>query len=254
MNRRVVIQSLMAGLAIILAARFWAPIASPPLFDGVVLQEPYRYLEPGQNQAGSPGSGTATVKVDGPSSPGFAVATTESPPQGQLIAPPGAFVVPTGATSITASIQPIPPTGKPATGTLAGNVYRFSVVDQSGSGLAVNAATQPTLVLRAPQGISDATVELLGETGWQPVTTLPAGQPGIFVSNVSTVGDYALVAATSATILGLDPTLIAVGLTGLGALILLVALAMWRRRERRPAPAGRRKQQEQNRSRRRHGG
>jgi hypothetical protein len=247
----------MAGIAMICLWQVAAPFRSPPLYDGVVVQDPYRYLAPGPNQPGSPGSGASTTAIQGDTSPRFAVATSESPPQAQLIAPPGAFVVPAGATSLSATIQPIAAGGTPSSATIAGNVYRFVVVDQSGSALAINPATPVTLVLRAPQGITDSTIERLVGGTWQPSQTLPAGQPGIFVSNVAAIGDYALIAAAPSSVFGLDPTLLAVGSIGVIAGLIVIAAILLRGRAARPAiapPLPRKGKPTRQRSRRRHDG
>ncbi len=98
MNRRAAVVSLGAGLGLIALAQLAAPFGSPPLYDGVVVQEPYRYLSPGPGQLGSPTSYRSTLPVTGIASPVFVAATTESPPQAQLIAESGAFVLPPGAT------------------------------------------------------------------------------------------------------------------------------------------------------------
>jgi hypothetical protein len=243
MRHRAAILSLLAGLAVIAVARLAAPLASPPLYDGVVVQDPYRYLVPGSNQAGSPTSATLATRVEGTTSPQFAVATTESPPQAQLISAPGAFVLPAGVASVTASIEAVPATAPPTSGQIAGNVYRFSVADESGAPLAVGqaAGTQPTLVLRAPDGVSTATIARLDGAAWQELPTEAAGQPGMFVTTVTALGDFAVIAGPAPGLLGLDPgILVAVGVgvgVGVAALLAVVALAVLVSRRQRQAPA-----------------
>jgi hypothetical protein len=253
MRHRSAILSLLAGLAVIAVARLAAPLASPPLYDGVVVQDPYRYLVPGPNQAGSPTSATLATPVEGSTSPQFAVATTESPPQAQLISAPGAFVLSAGVASVTASIEAVPAAAAPTSGQIAGNVYRFSVADESGAPLAVGpaAGTQPTLVLRAPDGVSTAIIARLDGGGWQELPTQPAGQPGIFVTTVTALGDFAVIAGPAPGLLGLDPgILVGVGVAGLVAVVALAVLVSRRQRQvpaaptpsppRRPRPSKRR--------------
>src|SRR5207248_2847048 len=83
--------ALGAGLVLIAVARISEGPSPAPLFDGVVNQEPYRFVSPAPNQPGSPTSFHATEPVAGDKSPQFVAATTESPPQAQLVAGPGAF-------------------------------------------------------------------------------------------------------------------------------------------------------------------
>src|SRR6202008_1664103 len=95
------------ALLVRVISQFTAPFRSLPLYDGVIVQEPYRYLAPSSGQAGSPTSYAGTQPIHGATSPAFVAATTESPPQAQLIAPAGAFVVPAGVTALSISIQPV---------------------------------------------------------------------------------------------------------------------------------------------------
>ncbi|HTG41391.1 MAG TPA: hypothetical protein VK697_07230, partial [Methylomirabilota bacterium] len=195
MRRRAAVPSLLGGLAVIVVSQLAAPLGSPPLYDGVVVQDPYRYVVPGPGQEGSPTSFLTPLPVDGTTSPRFIAATSESPPQAELIAPPGAFVTGAGVTTLAVSIDPIEAPAPPSTGTIAGNVYRFAVADQTGVDLAVTQGTVPTLILRAPDGVVDATIARNSGGAWQELPTQPAGQPGIFLTNVSELGDFALIAA-----------------------------------------------------------
>lgn len=219
-----------------------APLASPPLYDGVVLQDPYRYLEPGPGYAGSPTSFRSSPRVDGSKSPQFVAATTESPPQAQLIALPGAFELGAGVTSLTISIEPVAPVAPPTGRTISGNVYRFVVADQAGSALAMNPGALPTLILRSPDRFSDATIWHLAGATWQELPTQPSGQPGIYTANVTELGDFALVAPVvpGADAPGIDARLIVAGaVPAVLTLVLLGALLLWRRRRLRSVPARR---------------
>jgi hypothetical protein len=254
MRHRPALLSLLAGLAVIAVARLASPLATPPLYDGVVVQDPYRFLAPGPNQAGSPTSATLATPVGGATSPQFAVATTESPPQAQLISAAGAYVLPAGVASVNASIEPVPAAAPATSGQIVGNVYRFSVADESGVPLAVGQATgtQPTLILRAPDGVSTATIARFDGASWQELPTQPAGQPGIFVTTVTALGDFAVITGPAPGLLGLDPGIIVgVGVAALLAVIILAVLVSRRRRQpasMRPDPAPRRPRPSKRRS------
>jgi hypothetical protein len=211
MRRPAALLSLLIGLAVVVAAQLIAPLGSPPLYDGVVVGEPYRYLAPGPGQVGSPTSFSSQLPVAGTTSPQIVAATTESPPQAQLIAAPGAFVIPTGVGSLDVSVEPVAAQASPSDGPIAGNVYRFAVSDPTGTALTVNTRTLPTVVLRAPDGVIDATIGRYVGAGWQELPTEPSGQPGIYLTNASALGDFALIATPNPGLLGLDPRLVATG-------------------------------------------
>ena len=224
---------LLAGLVLMLAAQLGTPLSGPPLYDGVIVQEPYRYLAPGPGQAGSPSSFAASETVDGAASPQFVAATTESPPQAQLIALTGAFVIPAGAAALDVSIAPLAAPAPPSSGPIVGNVYRFAVADPSGSPAPISPATPPTVVLRAPNGVVDATIARYGDATWQDLPTQPSGQPGVFLANVDALGDFALILGSSAGLFGLDPRLVAIGVATAVAAALLVLAVVWLDRRRR---------------------
>jgi len=226
--------SLVAGLAVMAIAQLAAPLGSPPLYDGVVVQEPYRYLAPGSGQAGSPSSFTSPVPVDGTTSPQFVGATTENPPQAQLIASPGAFVIPTGVGALNVSIEPVAESAPAPNGPIAGNVYRFTVADQAGNPLAIAPAKLPTLILRAPDGILAATIARYSGSGWQEVPTQSSGQPGIYYANVNALGDYALIAASASGVFGLDTGLVVAAVVAAGISAFGLGFLVTRRRK---APA-----------------
>lgn len=218
---------LGAGLAF--AAQLLTPVGVP-LYDGVTVNEPYRYLEPASGQPGQPMTYQASPGLDaGGTSRSFAAATTENPPQAQLIALPGAFIAPTGATSMDVSIKAVPPDSRPTSGSIAGNVYRFAVTDSAGNAFTLAADAQPTLTLRGPDGVTDAVIGHLTATGWQTLATEHGGGLGLFTVVPRELGDYAVLTGISAP--SDYTTLIAVSLS-IG-LPLLVAIAYFIRRGRR---------------------
>ena len=129
--------AVLAGTAVAFGLQVIAPVGVP-LYDGVAVQEPYRFLHPTGEQPGSPASFASSLEpVAGGDSPQVIAPTTESPPQAQLVALPGAFTMPPGVTRLSISVAPVEPPAVAAGGQIAGNVYRFSVVDQAGTPLAI---------------------------------------------------------------------------------------------------------------------
>jgi hypothetical protein len=228
---------VLAGAALALAIQVVIP-GGVPLYDGVVVQEPYRYLHPVGDQAGSPTSFTSGPPVTGAESPLFVAATTESPPQAQLIAQKGALQLTPGATALRVSITPIDAPPAPIGGAIAGNVYRVSVTDQSGTPLPIRTCEGCiSLVMRAPDGIGDADLQRYSDDAWTEVDTIHAGMVGLYQVNPKVLGDYAVIAATEVEG-GIDTLLIVVVV----AVVLLVAggvfLLFGVRQSPAPPPSG----------------
>jgi hypothetical protein len=225
--------ALLAGASLALAVQVAAPVGVP-LFDGVAVQEPYRYLHPTANQADSPASYAAAPAIDGGVSPQFVAATTESPPQAQLIAQRGAFAVPAGATALEVSISPIEPPPVPAGSSIAGNVYRISVTDQAGNPLAIKSCEGCiSLTLRAPDGVEAATIKRFANGAWTDVQTLHAGTLALYQANPTVLGDYAVITVPAS---GPGPIVI-VGGTMLAGLVLLGLFVYFRMRRNRAQAA-----------------
>ena len=227
------IASLAAGLAVIAATQLLVPVGQPPLYDGVVVEEPYRYLSPGPGEAGDPSSYAGSQAVDGAASPAFSAATSETPPQAQLIAQAGAFTVPPGTTALRVAIAPVPP--EPAD-EIAGNAYRIAVTDAAGAAVPVASGSFVTLILRAPPGLTGVTIVSLASGTWQALPSLRGGQPDAFVVNVDTLGEFATRGTVEAQGFDLGPWLRAVGaLAALGSVVVVIALLLPIRRPRRPS-------------------
>lgn len=119
---------------------------------------------------------------------------------------------------------------------IAGNVYRFSVTDQAGNPLPAKPCQGcRSLLLRAPEGTEVATIKQYANGGWIDVPTDHAGTTGLYQSNVTTLGDYAVI-DTPQPQPGPDPILVVGGalvvlLLGAGAFLLLKV------RQARAAPA-----------------
>ncbi|MFI5254394.1 MAG: hypothetical protein ACHQ15_02915 [Candidatus Limnocylindrales bacterium] len=195
-DRRVGIALLAAGLILVAAAQHLAPLPTPPLYDGVVIAEPYRFLVPAAGQAGDPGSASGTEQLENGQSPLTAIATTEQPPQAQIFAISGTLILPPGTTSIKLSIEPILPAVLPTDGHIAGNVYRISVTNQAGVPLTALVSDNVSVVLRGPdEAASGATIERYADGAWQPLKSDDAGLGVSFIAVVTGFGDFAVVVA-----------------------------------------------------------
>lgn len=214
--------SLAVGIGLIVAAQAVAPVAAP-LFDSLTVLGPYHYLAPAAGQSGGPTSATVTEALANGASPGFNAATSESPPQAQLIAAPDAFQLAPGSTSVTVTIKPVVPPAPSTVGTILGNVYAYAVTDQNGAQLSTKAGTDVTLVLRAPDATTEAVVAQFASGAWAQIASSPSGTPAFFLGTTSTFGAFALV-ATSGGFGPLEVSLlilvVGAALGGLGFLIL----------------------------------
>jgi hypothetical protein len=194
-----------------------------PLFDGVVVVDPYRYVSPPSGGEGSPTSARATFPIQAGTSPSFAVYTSETPPQAELLAKGGELALGSGTTSVTVTIDPVSAPG--SSQAVAGNVYRFAVVDQSGAAVALAAGQTISLALRGPPGTAvDASIARFTDGAWKPVKTAPSGLQDLFLTNATAFGDYAVLGQAVPSATGLDPELVLWALVA-GGLIVLVA---WR--------------------------
>ncbi len=182
-----------AGLVLAAWAQLGAPLAGPPLYDGVVADDAYRYLTPSPGERGDPGHASVSLAVTGGRSPVVTLATSEQTPQAQLFAAAAAFALPPGASRIQVSIRPVPVPGTlPADGQLVGNVYAITVTDGTGTPLGTPPNARVTVVLRAPGGAPDARVERFASGAWQPLTTYAEAQ-SLRLASVAGVGQFALV-------------------------------------------------------------
>ena len=226
--------ALIGGFAVIVGAQVAGPTVAP-LYDGVVVTEPYRYLTPAAGEAGAPTSYDATIRISGATSPSIPAATTESPPQAQLIVPPGGIVLTASATAIQVTIRPVAPSGDEADPLVAGNVYRVAVTDQAGAPLEPTTGTLWTVVLRAPGGVTDATVGRFSAGAWAQLATSTPSQPGIFLANASSVGDFAILVPAAGGPFGLDPGITAAAFVIVAVgVVITVSSQLQRRHSTRP--------------------
>jgi hypothetical protein len=168
--------------------------------------------------------------VTGAASPLFVAATSEVPPQAQLIAHDGAFELTPGATAVIVEIAPIDPPAEPGDpGTrIAGNVYRFTVTDQAGSPLSIARCEGCiALSMRAPEGTESGRLLRFAGGEWTDVDAIHVAMTGMYSWTATALGDFAVVASTGNG--GIDPLLIAIG-GSVVALALAVAAGLALRR------------------------
>jgi hypothetical protein len=187
------VRVLIVGCLVVLVAQLLAPLPGPPLYDGVIPVDAYRWLSPPPGGHGGAEGISRVLAVSGSSSPLIALATNEVPPQAQLFGQPGGLTMPPGTTSLTVSITPVPPDIQPTDGHIAGNVYRVTITTQTGVPVTAPASAEVTLVLRHPDiTAADATLSLLANGAWQPLKT-DAALAASFVAVVTSFGDFALI-------------------------------------------------------------
>jgi hypothetical protein len=196
-DRRMGLAALGLGILLIGVSQRIAPLAEPPLYDGVYVPLPYVWFVPPAGLQGGAKGARGSVGLDGGANRLIAIATPEQDPQAQLLATNGALVMPPGSTSVKFSIEPVLPAELPADSHIDGNVYRISVTNQAGTPLTAPASALVTIVLVSPHSDPDRTIELDVGQGWQKLTTQNQG-PGIWLAVVTQFGEFAVVAPGAA--------------------------------------------------------
>ena len=198
-DRRVGLVALGLGVVLIGLAQRFAPLAEPPLYDGVYVPQPYVWLVPPAGAKGGAKGARGSVGVEGGKNKLVEVATPEQDPQAQILATSGALVLPAGSTSVDFSVEPILPERLPADGHIDGNVYRIAITNQAGAPLTALASALVTIVMVSPHTDPDRTIELDTGQGWQPLKTQNQG-PGVWLAVVTEFGEFAVVAPGAATV------------------------------------------------------
>jgi hypothetical protein len=249
-DRVIGVLSIIAGAALAFGAQVLAPVGVP-LYDGVAVQEPYRYLHPSGLQPGGPSSYAKSVAVAGGASPQIAAPTTESPPQAQLIVLTDALALPPGTTRLDVSITPVDPPAVAPGGQIAGNVYRFTISDQSGTPVVIKPCSGcVSLVIRAPENTGNARLQHFANGVWTDVETVHAGTAGMYATTPTVLGDYAVVTGGAVANggdggdggergLGLESYLVAGGAAVILILLFVAALVARRRSDVAPPPRAR---------------
>lgn len=199
--RRTGLAALAVGLGIAAAAQLAAPLATPPLYDGVVVVQPYIYVNPPAGKPGGAKGASAHLALSASKSPLVALATPEQPPQAQIVAGDGALVLPATATALDISITPLDQSVDAAAASTArvlGNVYRFTLVDQAGDAATAPASALVTVVLRAPEDAPGATLGQLVDGAWHPLKSEPMFG-STYVAVVTSFGDFAVVVPGAST-------------------------------------------------------
>jgi hypothetical protein len=226
--------ALAAGGAIAIAAQLATPVGRP-LYDGVGVIEPYRYLSPGPGEAGAPSPFAGDQPVTSGTSSQITAATPENPPQAQLIALAGAFTVAASTTTLHVTIDPVAPPSVLPPGPIAGNVYRVGVTDPSGATVGTSSAHRPTLAMRTPSDVANGAIARFSNGQWQVLQTEHAPALAIYTAEVDAFGDFAVVDLGATAV---SPT--GIVLASLGALLVvalgLFAARTWRRRHPAPEP------------------
>ncbi len=187
--------AIVCGLSVVVIAQRLAPIGGPPLYDGVVVADPYRWLSPPPGLLGGAKSVTQSVPLVASQDGELAIGTLEVPPQAQVITDFGSLDLPADSTAVTVSVAPVPPPEvQPTKGVIAGNVYRLAVTNQKGEVVAVKAGNKVTVLFRGPTSLPSATIEVFSGSAWTAEPTNSAGIPDMFTAVVGTFGDFALVA------------------------------------------------------------
>ncbi len=194
MNRAAGILVAAAGLLLIAVVELLQPVGRLGLYDGLITEDPYRFVNPTADQTGSPTSAMATLDVSTGTSPAIVLATAENPPQAQFIATPGSLAIVAGSTTLTASITPVAASAaESAATTIYGNVYSYVAVDQAGNAVGLAPGAQPTVVLRAPFGAPSVSIARWDGQAWQPIATGTGATPDILTGPVDGLGDFALI-------------------------------------------------------------
>jgi len=198
---------LLAGAAMLAATWIVAAPPTPPLYDGLTgPAEAYRYLNPPPGSQGTqpPTSASNTFAVtNGANAAGF-LSTSEQPPQAQFLVGQGTLALPSGSSSVTISVKPVPPPAPLAEAgkRLYGNVYEVQITaDKPGAVTVKPDVTKPTIVLRGPPGSGSAVVYRYtsASASWTALHTVPLGSqtPDIVAATTDQPGWFALVLGAS---------------------------------------------------------
>ncbi|HEY8676877.1 MAG TPA: hypothetical protein VIO13_13070 [Candidatus Dormibacteraeota bacterium] len=184
MRRRRGWMVIVIAVAALTAVWRVLPAASPPIYDGNCIANPYLLL--GGSPAPQPASRVFPASTAFPTSEVF---TGETPPQAQILMQGGSF---DNSTALTISITPVPPpAAKPRNGVIEGNVYKFAALTPAGAELEPKAGV--TIVLRATKSVPTPVIDRFNGTSWIPLATLNSGCGNTFELTSTQMGEFAAV-------------------------------------------------------------
>jgi hypothetical protein len=207
-RRRAGWLTLGLGLALLVLVGRRA-VGQPPLYDGLVIEDPYRYLTPAPGAPGNPSSVSDRLALEGGVAPSVYSGTLEIPPQAQVIVDRDTLALAAGTNELEVSIQPIPPPAPPGNALagqhLAGNVYRIRITDQAGTDLRLKPGTTATVVIRAPAAVTSGTIAQYTGNAWVSLATISGGLPDMFSANPREFGTFAVITSAAQGSLGASP-------------------------------------------------
>ena len=192
---RAALVSVALGLLVAAGAQVAWPLATPPLYDGVLVVAPYVWVNPPPGQPGGAQGSSAHLRMLGHTAPQVVAGTPEEPAQAQIVAQQGSLVLPSSATSIDVGITPLDPqvdAGATGAGQVLGNVYRITIVDQDGHVATAPASALVSVVLRSPSDVQGAQLGLLVGNAWQPQKTEDGFQSEL-LTVATRFGDFAVI-------------------------------------------------------------
>ena len=185
MSRRGAI--LVLCFAATLLAVVWRtlPAASPPLYDGLCLADPYRML------GANPGPTSASRQFPAGPFQASQVLTPENPAQAQLLMPGDSFP---SSLPLTVRVSPVarPAPPLPRDRAFDSNVYAMSATTSTGAAVAPLQALTILLRAMASTGPTRVIERLDGQT-WTPLQTVNAGCGNTFEAATSRLGEFAVV-------------------------------------------------------------
>jgi hypothetical protein len=238
-SRRAGLTTLLVALGMLTTAWLALALPAPPLYDGVQLPPgPYRYLSPAPGQKGSPTRAHQVIPLVNHQVLLTVISTAEQPPQARLTLQQNAFKVPKSVNSITVTIDPVPEPAPLPSGSVQGNVYRFSAVANDGAPLTLRKGGA-NVDLRGTGGRVKPVIEEYIGGRWVP---LPTGQflgILIYTATAKQLGYFALVVPGGTTGTG-GPSFLPFVI--IAAIIIVIAaiaaLLVTLSRQRRPPTAG----------------
>lgn len=210
-------------IAVVVLATVWRviPAASPPIYDGNCIADPYVTLA---SHPAAKGAATTYPATKTPF-PASEVYTGETPPQAQVLMEAGSF---DNTVAVTISITPVAaPAVKPPNGTIEGNVYKYAAADASGRAVSPRPNVLLTIVLRGTKSVPAPIIDRFDGTAWMPLSTQNSGCGNTFIAPSMQLGEFAAVApgGTSPS----QPAASGGGVVGpliIGALLALLVVAI----------------------------